>query len=70
MIIKPVYTTESIEERKLDDFDEQIIESLIETYGSDELFNILNEVTYYGSSGRFDRTGGSRVSGEIGRAHV
>ena len=66
MIIKPVYTTESIEERKLDDFDEQIIESLIETYGSDELFNILNEVTYYGSSGRFDRTGGSRVSGVKG----
>ena len=67
MIIKPTYTTESIEEQHIDVFDQMILESLVSRYGSDIVFQSINEShSYYGSGGRFDRTGGSRVSGVSG----
>ena len=67
MIIKPTYTTESIEEQHIEDFDQMILESLVSRYGSDIVFQSINEShSYYGSGGRFDRTGGSRVSGVSG----
>lgn len=66
MIIKPIYTTESIDEQEIDDFDMVIIESLVSKYGSDIIFQSINESRYYGTGGNFDRTGGSRVSGISG----
>lgn len=67
MIIKPTYTTESIEEQHIENFDQMILESLVSRYGSDIVFQSINEShSYYGAGGRFDRTGGSRVSGVSG----
>lgn len=67
MIIKPTYTTESIEEQHIDDYDKMILEDLVSRYGSDIIFQSINEAhTYYGTGGRFDRTGGSRVGGVSG----
>ena len=68
MIIKPTYTTESLmDEHKIEDFDMMALESLVSRYGSDIVFQSINEShSYYGSGGRFDRTGGSRVSGISG----
>ena len=50
MIIKPTYTTESIEEQHIDDFDRIILESLVSRYGSDIVFQSINEShSYYGT---------------------
>ena len=43
MIIKPTYTTESIEEQHIDDFDQMVIENLVLKYGSDNLFHSMVE---------------------------
>ena len=67
MIIKPTYTTESIEKNNIEEYDMMILESLVSRYGSDIMFQSINEShSYYGTGGRFDRTGGSRVSGFSG----
>ena len=66
MIIKPAYTTESIEEQHIDAFDQIILEDLVSRYGSDIVVQSINEAQYYGTGGSFDRTGGSRVSGVSG----
>jgi hypothetical protein len=67
MIIKPTYTTESIEKHNIEEYDMMILESLVSRYGSDIMFQSINEShSYYGTGGRFDRTGGSRVGGISG----
>ena len=67
MIIKPTYTTESIEKHNIEEYDMMILESLVSRYGSDIMFQSINEShSYYGTGGRFDRTGGSRLSGLSG----
>jgi hypothetical protein len=66
MIIKPVYTTGSINKKHIDEHDFMVLEYLVSEYGSDIVFESINEATYYGTGGNFDRTGGSRVSGISG----
>ena len=67
MIIKPVYTTGSIHKKHIDDHDFMALEYLVSQYGSDIVFDSINEAhSYYGTGGNFDRTGGSRVSGISG----
>ena len=66
MIIKPVYTTGSIHKKHIDEHDFMVLEYLVSEYGSDIVFESINEATYYGTGGNFDRTGGSRVSGISG----
>ena len=67
MKINKYYTSESINEQTINDYDIELLEYLVEQYGENIVFDSINEGhTYYGSGGRFDRTGGSRVSGISG----
>ena len=62
MIIKPTYTTESIDDQNIDNFDMMVIENLVSRYGSDIVFQSINEShSYYGSGGGFSKTGGANV---------
>ena len=69
MIIKPTYTTESIDDQNIDNFDMMVIENLVSRYGSDIVFQSINEShSYYGSGGGFSKTGGANVGGLRGMA--
>lgn len=61
MIVKPLHTSESIEKIEVNDYDRLLLEEFVEKYGYVQMFDSLNEVTYYGNDGNFNRTGGSRV---------
>ena len=66
MIIKPTYTSTSINSSTIEDFDKVVLEYLVSEYGSDIIFQTLNEAQYYGTGGNFNTTGGSNVSGISG----
>jgi len=66
MIIKKYYTSDSISKQTIEDYDKELLEYLIDQYGAGSLFDTMNEATYYGTGGRFDNTGGSRVRGLSG----
>ena len=66
MIIQPIYTSESLNVPKIDDFDKEILEYLVSSYGSDLVVQSLNEGhrEKYG----YDQTGGYKTSGLSGFA--
>lgn len=66
MKIEKYYTSDSIQKPSIEDCDKELLEYLIDQYGAESLFNTMNEATYYGTGGRFDYTGGSRVRGLSG----
>lgn len=67
MIIKPIYTAESINDINIESYDNEVLEYLVSKYGTDIVFESMNEAgMYYGTGGNFDRTGGSKVSGVSG----
>ena len=66
MIIEKYYTSDSTHKPAIEDCDQELLEYLIDQYGAESLFNTMNEATYYGTGGRFDYTGGSRVRGLSG----
>jgi len=61
MIIELLKTSESLHNKEISEHDMLVIEELVEKYGCSPMFDTLNEVTYYGNDGNFNRTGGSRV---------
>ena len=66
MIVKKYYTSDSINKQNIEDYDQELLEYLIDQYGASSLFDAMNEVTYYGNDGRFNYTGGSKVRGFSG----
>lgn len=66
MIIKPHYTSESIEPQYIEDYDKAILEYLVSQYGSDIVFQSINESHYYGTGNGYNSTGGSKARGFTG----
>ena len=61
MIVELHRTSESLHQKDIQEHDLLILEDMMERYGYSPMFDALNEITYYGNDGNFNRTGGSRV---------